>query len=59
VAAYATPLALVEIYQRVSGKMEVLNNGPFLVRYTATLSVLLTIIAFGARGGREFIYFDF
>jgi hypothetical protein len=30
-----------------------------MLRYTAALSVLLTIIAFGARGGREFIYFDF
>ncbi len=59
VAAYATPLALVEIYQRASGKVEVLNSGPFLVRYTAALSVLLTIIAFGARSGREFIYFEF
>jgi D-alanyl-lipoteichoic acid acyltransferase DltB (MBOAT superfamily) len=59
VAEYATPLALVEIYQRGTGKVEVLNSGPFLVRYTAALTVLLTIIAFGARGGREFIYFDF
>jgi D-alanyl-lipoteichoic acid acyltransferase DltB (MBOAT superfamily) len=58
-AAYAAPLALVEIYQRASGQLEVLNVGPFMLRYTAALSVLLTIIAFGARGGREFIYFDF
>jgi alginate O-acetyltransferase complex protein AlgI len=58
-AAYAAPLVLVEIYQRFSGQPEVLNVGPFLVRYTAALSVLLTIIAFSARGGREFIYFDF
>ena len=59
VAAYGTPLALVEIYQRSSGRVEILNSGPFLWRYTAALSVLLTIIAFSARGGREFIYFEF
>jgi D-alanyl-lipoteichoic acid acyltransferase DltB (MBOAT superfamily) len=58
-AAYVAPLALVEIYQRVSGRLEILNTGPFLVRYSAALSVLLTIIAFSARGGRQFIYFDF
>jgi alginate O-acetyltransferase complex protein AlgI len=58
-AAYATPLALVEIYQRASGQREVLNTGPFLVRYAAAISVVLTIIAFSARGGRQFIYFDF
>jgi len=58
-AAYAAPLALVEIYQRVSGRIEILEVGPFLVRYSAALCVLLTIIAFSARGGREFIYFDF
>ena len=56
---WAAPLVLVEIYQRISGKVEILNVGPFLVRYTAAISVLLTIIAFSARGGREFIYFDF
>jgi alginate O-acetyltransferase complex protein AlgI len=58
-AAYGAPLALVEVYQRSSGQLEVLNVGPFIVRYTAALSVLLTIIAFSARGGREFIYFNF
>ena len=58
-AAYAAPLALVEIYQRASGRLEILNTGPFLVRYAAALSVLLAIIAFSARGGRQFIYFDF
>jgi alginate O-acetyltransferase complex protein AlgI len=58
-AAYAAPLALVEIYQRLSGRVEVLNVGPFIVRYSAALGVLLTIIAFSARGGQEFIYFDF
>jgi D-alanyl-lipoteichoic acid acyltransferase DltB (MBOAT superfamily) len=58
-AAYATPLALVEIYQRASGQREILNTGPFFVRYAAAISVVLTIIAFSARGGRQFIYFDF
>jgi len=58
-ATYAAPLVLVETYQRVSGRLEILNTGPFLVRYTAALSVLLTIVAFSARGGRQFIYFDF
>ncbi|HTU59589.1 MAG TPA: MBOAT family O-acyltransferase, partial [Polyangiales bacterium] len=58
-AAYAAPLALVEIYQRLSGRIDVLNVGPFMVRYSAALAVLLTIIAFSARGGQEFIYFDF
>src|ERR1700685_2082977 len=51
-AAYATPLALVEIYQRASGQREILNTGPFFVRYAAAISVVLTIIAFSARGGR-------
>ena len=58
-AAYAAPLALVEMYQRASGRLEILNTGPFLLRYTAALSVLLAIIAFSARSGRQFIYFDF
>jgi alginate O-acetyltransferase complex protein AlgI len=58
-AAYAAPLVLVEIYQRLAGRVEILDVGPFMWRYTAALAVLLTIIAFSARGGREFIYFDF
>jgi hypothetical protein len=53
------PLALVEIYQRVSGKLEVLNTGPYLVRHTAVLCVLLALVVFSAPGGQEFIYFDF
>ena len=56
---YTAPLALVEIYQRASGRIEVLTAGPFLVRYSAALALLLTLIAFSAPGGREFIYFDF
>jgi alginate O-acetyltransferase complex protein AlgI len=56
---YAGPLAIVEIYQRISGRLEILNSGPFFVRYAGSVSVALTIIAFSARGGRPFIYFDF
>jgi alginate O-acetyltransferase complex protein AlgI len=56
---YSAPLALVEIYQRASGRLEVLTVGPFLVRYTAAVALLLTLIAFSAPGGQEFIYFDF
>ena len=59
VIAYATPLLLVEIYQRISGKLEILNTGPFLVRHTAALSILLALVLFSAPGGQEFIYFDF
>ncbi|HEY3850729.1 MAG TPA: MBOAT family O-acyltransferase [Steroidobacteraceae bacterium] len=58
-AAYTAPLVLVEIYQRASGHLEVLTRGPFLVRYTAALTLMLTLAAFSAAGGREFIYFDF
>jgi D-alanyl-lipoteichoic acid acyltransferase DltB (MBOAT superfamily) len=56
---YCAPLIAVEIYQRASGRLEVLTVGPFLVRYTAAMSLVLTLIAFSAPGGREFIYFDF
>ena len=58
-AAYTAPLAVVEIYQRASGRLEFWTAGPFLMRYTAALSLLLTLIAFSAPGGQEFIYFDF
>jgi alginate O-acetyltransferase complex protein AlgI len=57
--AYSIPLAIVEIYQRASGRMEVLTAGPFLMRYTAAVALLLTLVAFSAPGGQEFIYFDF
>ena len=57
--AYSAPLAIVEIYQRASGQMEVLTAGPFLMRYTAAVALLLTLVAFSAPGGQEFIYFDF
>jgi alginate O-acetyltransferase complex protein AlgI len=56
---YSAPLALVEIYQRASGRLEFLTVGPFFVRYTAAVILLLTLIVFSAPGGQEFIYFDF
>jgi alginate O-acetyltransferase complex protein AlgI len=56
---YVVPLILVEIYQRRANQLEVLNVGPFLVRYTAAMSVLLAILLLGAPGGQQFIYFDF
>ena len=59
VLAYAPPLYSWNIYQRVSGKLEILNVGPLLVRHTAALSVLLALVLFSAPGGQEFIYFDF
>jgi alginate O-acetyltransferase complex protein AlgI len=58
-AALAAPLVVVEIYQRASGRLEFMTAGPFLMRYTVALSLLLTLIAFSAPGGQEFIYFDF
>jgi alginate O-acetyltransferase complex protein AlgI len=57
--AYCAPLAAIEIYQRASGRLEVFTAGPFLVRYTAAMALVLTLIAFSAPGGQEFIYFDF
>jgi alginate O-acetyltransferase complex protein AlgI len=56
---YTAPLAAVEIFQRVTGRLEVMTVGPFLVRYSAALALLLALVAFSAPGGREFIYFDF
>jgi D-alanyl-lipoteichoic acid acyltransferase DltB (MBOAT superfamily) len=56
---YVGPLLAVEILQRFSGIKEALTVGPFLVRYTAALSLLLTLLLFSARGGQQFIYFDF
>jgi hypothetical protein len=56
---YSAPLIVVELYQRFSGKQEFLTVGPFLLRYTATLCVLLMIVLFSARAGQQFIYFDF
>ena len=58
-ASLAAPLIVVEIYQRASGRLEFMNAGPFLMRYTVALSLLLALIAFSAPGGQEFIYFDF
>jgi alginate O-acetyltransferase complex protein AlgI len=56
---YALPLILVEVFQRASGKLEFLTLGPFLLRYTMGVVLVLTLFAFGARGSHEFIYFDF
>jgi len=56
---YVAPLIAVEIYQRARHIVEPLIVGPFLVRYTAALTTLLTILLFSAKGGQEFIYFDF
>jgi alginate O-acetyltransferase complex protein AlgI len=53
------PLVLVEMYQRFSQRLEVLEHGPFFVRYTAATMLVLAVIALSAAGGREFIYFDF
>jgi len=56
---YTAPLAVVEIYQRSSGRLEFLTAGPFLVRYTVSVVLVLTLLAFSAHGSHEFIYFDF
>jgi len=58
-AGYAAPLAAIEIYQRASGRLEWLMVGPFLLRYSESVILILTIFAFGAHGSHEFIYFDF
>jgi alginate O-acetyltransferase complex protein AlgI len=56
---YTAPLIAVEIYQRASGRLEFFTVGPFLVRYTAAMTLMLALIACSAPGGQEFIYFDF
>jgi hypothetical protein len=56
---YAIPLIVVEVFQRASGKLEFLTLGPFLLRYTMCVVLVLTLFAFSARGSHEFIYFDF
>jgi len=57
--AYSAPLVLVEIYQRASGRLEFLTAGPFIVRYTSAVILLLALIVFSAPAGQQFIYFDF
>jgi hypothetical protein len=57
--SYAAPLVVVEIFQRLSGQLEFLTVGPFIVRYTLAVGLLLTLLAFSAHGSHEFIYFDF
>jgi hypothetical protein len=56
---YVLPLIAVEIYQRFSGNMEFMTRGPFIVRYSAAMSIVLAIVVLGANGGQQFIYFDF
>jgi D-alanyl-lipoteichoic acid acyltransferase DltB (MBOAT superfamily) len=56
---YVAPLIAVEIYQRFSGNVEFMTRGPFLVRYSAAMSVVLATVALSAGGGHQFIYFDF
>ncbi|MEO7774841.1 MAG: MBOAT family O-acyltransferase, partial [Steroidobacteraceae bacterium] len=56
---YVVPLALVESYQRLANRLEVLNFRPFLLRYTATLIVVMAILLASAPPGQSFIYFDF
>jgi D-alanyl-lipoteichoic acid acyltransferase DltB (MBOAT superfamily) len=56
---YVSPLIAVELYQRFSGNVEFMTRGPFLVRYSMALSVVLATVALSASGGHQFIYFDF
>jgi alginate O-acetyltransferase complex protein AlgI len=56
---YAGPLVLVEVYQRIVSSVEPLWLRPFFLRYAAALTVVLTLMLFSAKGGQEFIYFDF
>jgi hypothetical protein len=56
---YIAPLIAVEIYQRFSGNMEFMTRGPFLVRYSVAMSVVLATVALSASGEHQFIYFDF
>jgi D-alanyl-lipoteichoic acid acyltransferase DltB (MBOAT superfamily) len=57
--ACAAPIVIVETYQRFSNVGEVLNVGPFLLRYTSRMTAILALLGLGAAGGQPFIYFDF
>lgn len=59
VMMFAAPLIVAEIYQRATGHIEFLSRGPFIVRYTIALSLVLALVLFTPVGGRQFIYFDF
>jgi D-alanyl-lipoteichoic acid acyltransferase DltB (MBOAT superfamily) len=59
VLAYAAPMVAVEIVQRASGRHEWMSKGPLLARHTLAMSLLLSVVLFGAKGGQQFIYFDF
>jgi alginate O-acetyltransferase complex protein AlgI len=53
------PLIVVECFQRWSGRVEWLTVGPFFVRYTAVLAIVMALLVASAPGGQSFIYFDF
>lgn len=59
VLRFVIPLVLVEIYMRAARQLEVLDVGPFLVRYSTTVLAFMAVLTLAAKGGREFIYFDF
>jgi len=59
VISFIFPLVLVEAWQRWKNNVELLNAGPFIVRYTTTMATLLAIIALGASKAQPFIYFNF
>jgi D-alanyl-lipoteichoic acid acyltransferase DltB (MBOAT superfamily) len=56
---YILPLIAVEIYQRFSDNIEFMARGPFVVRYTVAMSVVLAAVILSADGEHQFIYFDF
>lgn len=56
---HVAPLVVVECFQRWSGRIEWLTVGPFFVRYTAVLAIVMALLVASAPGGQSFIYFDF
>ncbi len=56
---YVAPLIVVETYQRFSDNVEFMTRGPFFVRYSMAMSVVLATVVLSASGGHQFIYFDF
>ena len=56
---YIVPLFAVEAVMRLGGERVRLSSMPFLVRYTAILTLLLAIMTLTASSGQQFIYFDF
>lgn len=57
--AYVAPLMVAETCQRFCNATEVLNAGPFLLRYTTRTLAVLSLVVLGAPAGHQFIYFDF